>query len=627
MWRFKRLEPGEPERDPHEPEFFRLKDPAEALVREVIQNSLDAKKSGTQTVSVRFCIGEVEKRNAGNYFSSELEHHLGACNFLPKDYGRSNRIKFIAIEDFGTTGLDGATGEDGSRPEKGNNFFDFWWREGMSGKRGREAGRWGLGKTTFHMASKLRLFFGLTLRQDDLRELLMGKALLKTHSMNDTRYQYYGYFKPGEDSKPFEDSSIIQDFKEKFSINREDDSGLSLVIPIPDDEVTDLAIMRSVIIHYFYAIMKGILEVEIVTSSGIQEHLTAGSIVNIARTLEWQGTSWEDVNVSELLQFISDSTHITDTNKLVITEGSPDITENSFGNRLDTLKDSFAAGNLISFRVPVIVKRIDEEIIHGNSIAVTQPISTHFELHLKRYPNLKKSEEFYIRSGITIPEICEMKSRPVRGILIAEETPVTEFLGDCENPAHTEWKEGTEGFKEKYVDATKTLRFIKRSMGKIVSILDQPPQERQRDLLKEIFFIPAERVKEEEEDDTKKTKKPEIVIKERKPPVFAVEKIERGFVVALNPERADIAFPIRSKITVAYDVRKGNPFKRYEPHDFDLSSGSISINSTGCTILNRQRNIIEIELTDNNFNLKMTGFDANRDLIVNVKEVRIETQN
>lgn len=617
MWKFKKLEPGEPERDPHEPEFFRLKNPAEALVREVIQNSLDAKKSGTQTVSVRFYIGGVEKRNVRNYFSSELEHHLSAFNFLPKDYGRANRIKFIAIEDFGTTGLDGATGEDGSSPEKGNNFFDFWWREGMSGKRGREAGRWGLGKTTFHMASKLRLFFGLTLRQDDSRELLMGKALLKTHSINDTRYQYYGYFKPGEDFKPFEDSNIIQDFKEKFSINRENDSGLSLVIPMPDDEVTDLAIMRSVIIHYFYAIMKGILEVEIVTSSGIQEHLTADSIVNIARTLEWRGTSWEDVNVSELLQFISDSMRVTDTNKLVITEGSPDIMENSFGNRLDTMRNTFSAGNTLLFKVPVTIKKI----INGSRS------STFFKIYVKRYPQLKQAEEFYIRSGITIPKICEMKSRPVRGMLIADDTPVTEFLGDCENPAHTEWKEGTEGFKEKYEDATKTLWFIKRSMSKIVSILDQPPQERQRDFLKEIFFIPAERVPEEEEDDAKKTKKPEIVIKERKPPMFAVEKIEGGFVVALNPERDDIAFPIRSRITVAYDVRKGNPFKRYEPHDFDLSSGSISMNSTGCTILNRHRNIIEIELMANNFNLKVTGFDVNRDIIVNVKEIRLETQD
>lgn len=617
MWKFKCVEPGEPERDPHEPEFFRLPNPAEALVREVIQNSLDAKKSGTQTVSVRFYIGEVEKRNTKNYFSSELEQHLKACNFLPKDYARLNRIKFITIEDSGTTGLDGATGEDGSSPEKGNNFYDFWWREGMSGKRGREAGRWGLGKTTFHMASKLRLFFGLTLRQDDSRKLLMGKALLKTHSIDGARYKYYGYFKPGDDFKPFKDSSIIEDFKEKFSINRENDSGLSLVIPMPDDEVTDIAIMRSVIIHYFYAIMKGSLEVEIITSSGIQEYLTADSIVNRARTFKWDGTSWENVNVSELLQFISDSMHITDTNKLTITDGSPDIMENSFGNKLETLRSTFNLGSILSFRVPVTINKI----INGSRS------STFLKVHIRRYPQLKQAEEFYIRSGITIPEIHEMKGRPVRGILIAEDTPVTEFLGDCENPAHTKWKEGTEGFKEKYEDAVKTLRFIKRSMSKVVSILDQPPQERQKDLLKEIFFIPAEKVEEEEEDSTKKTRKPKIIIEGRKPPMFVVKKIGGGFIIALNPERDDIAFPIRSKIMVAFDVRKGNPFKRYETHDFDISSDFININSIGCTILNKQRNIIEIELIDSNFNLKVTGFDTHRDLIVNVKEIRIETQD
>ena len=83
MWKFKRVEPGEPERDPHEPEFFRLKNPAEALVREVIQNSLDAKKAGVQTVSVRFYIGEIEKEIL-KIFTNELERHLSACNFRQK---------------------------------------------------------------------------------------------------------------------------------------------------------------------------------------------------------------------------------------------------------------------------------------------------------------------------------------------------------------------------------------------------------------------------------------------------------------------------------------------------------------------------------------------------------------
>jgi hypothetical protein len=321
---------------------------------------------------------------------------------------------------------------------------------------------------------------------------------------------------------------------------------------------------------------------------------------------------------------------MTDMNEIIITEDeSFDITGTSLGNRLDTLKNSFTSGNLISFRVPVTVKKSTEKIMHGNAIAVAQPVSTHFIVHLKRYTDLKNSEEFYIRSGITIPEICEIKSRPVRGLLIAEEKPITEFLGDCENPAHTEWQERTEGFKEKYANAAKTLRFIKRSMSKIVSILDQPPQGLQKDFLKEIFFILSESVKEEEdEDDVKKTEKPDVDIKKRTPSIFALKKIEGGFEISINTERTDVAFPVRSRITVAYDVRKGNPFKRYEPFDFDFSpSGSLTIVSEGCEIRHRIKNTIEIELKDMNFHLKAQGFDTHRDLIINIKEIRRDTQD
>jgi len=90
------------------------------------------------------------------------------------------------LEDFNTTGLDGPYEPDA----KGGNFYNFWWREGISEKKGQRAGRWGLGKTTFHIVSKIRTLWGLTVR-DDGKILLMGKALLKTHFLNGTRYHYY----------------------------------------------------------------------------------------------------------------------------------------------------------------------------------------------------------------------------------------------------------------------------------------------------------------------------------------------------------------------------------------------------------------------------------------------------
>ena len=622
MWNFNELKHGEVERYPHEAEFFRLEEPAEALVREVIQNSLDAKKNGETKVSVSFYIGEIENRDARDYLSSNLEQHLKICYLLPDDYKESNRIRFVIVEDFGTTGLDGATGEDGCRPEKGNNFYDFWWREGISGKGGREAGRWGLGKTTFHMISKLGLFFGLTVRQDDSRELLMGKALLKPHRIGSNDYSYYGHF-TAENFNPIEDDSIIKDFKHKFSISREDEPGFSLIIPMPVEEITELALIRYVIIHYFYAIMKGILEVEIKTSSGIHEYLTAGNILNIATNLNWQDTSWESVNITELLLFISGSMDTSNIIKLKVIDESLEITEKIFGDKLEEQRNSFTTGNLISFRVPLTVKKIIKKIIHGNSVDISKPIPTFFEIYFKRYPELKQPEEFYVRSGITIPEIREMGTRPVRAILVAADAPITEFLGDCETPAHTKWNEKTEGFKEKYFDAVKTLRFIKKSMGKIVSILDQPPRERQIDFLKEIFFVPQKT--KQEEEPTKKTKETVIPPIKRKSPVFQINKIDRGFKI--NLDNINVTLPIRATVTVAYDIRKGNPFAKYDPQDFNFGSGMLSINSTGCKILLKNQNTIKFEVTDHNFILEVTRFHIARDLVVKViEEEKVETQ-
>lgn len=607
MWRFRELEPGMPERDPHEAEFFRLTEPSEAVIREVIQNSLDAKIAGDNTVKVSFSFGELDKDNVMDYFNG-LESHLEACNLLPSDYNNGDRVTFLTIEDFGTTGLDGITGEDGSRPERGNNFFDFWWREGMSGKGGRVAGRWGLGKTTFHIASGLRAFWGLTVRQDDLRQLLMGKTLLKTHRVGDSVYHYYGYF-TAEDYKPLSEQTVIQDFKQKFLLTRNDEPGLSLVIPIPDNEINISSVEKAVIIHYFYAIIKGILEVEL---KGPRDCLTlnADNLMGMACSQNWQGTSWEGINIRELLQFIIDSMHCENAVELTgIDDENPEITEHSFGDSLAELKDTFNAGNFLSFRIPIMIRKINE-----------QPSRTYFDIYLKKYSQLRQCEEFFVRSGITISGIKTLGNRPVRGLFVAEDESVTAFLGDCENPHHTDWNGRTEGFKEKYENSARTLRFIKKSMSKIVSILDRPPQKRQVDFLKEIFSIP-ERAPEESED---RTRQPDIPQIRRRPAIFETTRIRGGFKITLS--KNDISLPVRAKVTVAYDVRRGNPFKRYDILDFDFGKGLISINSTGCTILSSNRNAMDIEVTTSNFNLEVTGFDSKRDLVINVRKEAGETE-
>jgi hypothetical protein len=87
--------------------------------------------------------------------------------------------RFLVVEDFGTTGLEGDTllFRDPAPTDSSPQYFYWFWRNiGRSGKTGDELGRWGLGKTVFRAASRVGCMFGLTIRKSDQRTILMGQA-------------------------------------------------------------------------------------------------------------------------------------------------------------------------------------------------------------------------------------------------------------------------------------------------------------------------------------------------------------------------------------------------------------------------------------------------------------------
>jgi hypothetical protein len=149
-WFFKEIEKGIPERDPRETEFFRITSPGEAVVREFIQNSLDASKNQGM-LKVKISFHSLRREDTRTFFDDTLKSHLNACRLLDTGEYPEN-ISCLVLEDFNTTGLDG----DYKPDARGGNFYNFWWREGISEKSGQRAGRWGLGKTTFHIVSKIR---------------------------------------------------------------------------------------------------------------------------------------------------------------------------------------------------------------------------------------------------------------------------------------------------------------------------------------------------------------------------------------------------------------------------------------------------------------------------------------
>jgi hypothetical protein len=601
-WFFEEIRRGFPERDPRETEFFRITGPGEAVVREFIQNSLDA-KTDQEMLRVKISLHSIRRKDTHAFLDDTLKGHLKACGLIDS-WGYPENIPCLVLEDYGTTGLDGS--HDPGAGE--GNFYNFWWREGISEKSGQRAGRWGLGKTTFHIVSKIRTLFGLTVRNDG-KTLLMGKALLRTHSLNGRRYHYFGYF-CADNYRPVERDSILSEFRRVFGITRnETETGFSAVIPLPVDEINFESIIEGVIQHYYYPLLAGMLNVEIRDNiNNRQEELNGENLIEKASRMDWNDTVWGGIDIKQILEFIRDSLSIEPVRLEIHEPADPEITPESFGEQMDTVRERFLRGDPLRFKVPVTI---------GKTGGMER--ESFLEVLLRRFPGIRKAFEAYIRSGILVSEIKMLGSRPVAGLLIAEDPAVSEFLGDCETPAHTNWNERTEHFAGQYVNAVRTLRFIKKSMLQIVSILDEPPRERQVDFLKDIFSIPVGQMEREEEEElTRPPVIPEGI--DRQPEKFNIQKIHGGFRVTLNPERrTDLSFPFQAVVKTAYDTRRGNPFSQYHKFDFDVAGTSVTVEARDCIVMERKYNILKVEITGENFELGVTGFDPRRDLVVDIK--------
>jgi hypothetical protein len=286
-WHFRAMDEGEMHVDPVHDEFFKMQDLVDALVRESIQNSLDARRTRA-TVRVRFCFrtgAEALSSEAAQQYFSGLREHVDAIQLaLPR---ASEPVPYLLIEDFGTRGLTGDPEIDPELESEGetrNDFYYFWRNVGRSKKGHDDRGRWGLGKAVFWVASRIRTIFGLTLREDQ-RALLLGQSVLKTHILEGRRFDPYGFFARFEKRSrlplPIEQAVLLDRFFDDFQLHR-NEPGLSIVVPYyRADELSFERIVESAIRQYFYPITCGALTVA-VEDGPRREVIDAKSIDDVA---------------------------------------------------------------------------------------------------------------------------------------------------------------------------------------------------------------------------------------------------------------------------------------------------------------------------------------------------------
>lgn len=571
---------------------------AEAIVREVIQNSTDA-SAGIDPVKVKFLLREVASADATafrNLFST-LRPHLKQCD-IDDSLIDSKPPRVLLIEDFNTRGLTGAIDSD-----DGGNFYSFWRRHGRSGKGGRAGGRWGLGKLVYSSSSEVRCFFGLTVTAENSIVRLMGQAVLSNHEIENRRYVAHGFWFSDRSTNqmqlPISDPATVQEFVRMTGISRSQQSGLSLAIPFIDPSITDEVLITGVLSNYYFPILAEKLIVEVGSTL-----IDANTFPEVAKKhLKTPGHAEHFAFVTS----VSAQLDKTPSYVAKIPSGNPPFKSLFADEEIASLKLAYGRGELLHVRLPVRLKRKSGE-----------ESESHADIFLKSPPENAKPFVLFARGSITVPgEQRYFNSAHAFGAFVGMEQDITAFLGDAENPAHTSWNGNAEKLNARWKSPGPVLRYLRNALWGLYDLVSEQAARKDPDALIDFFALadPSGGPGPKKRD----IKGPPPDIKPGEKAFRIVKKGPGGFAIVPGPGAGKWIYPKAVRVRVAYDIVGGNPFSKHSPFDFDLTGNGITVDHENMKVQTPKPNVLALTVTAPDFRLEASGFDLNRDLVIDAK--------
>ena len=647
-WHFREMARGEINQDPMERELFSGEAINPRLVREAIQNSLDAAivrvdRGAAGPVRVRFSLRGVRRPlggiNAEAYLEG-LEEHLEE-GLDPHDPFRrmvSRRglghegIGYLVVEDVGTIGLEGNWRQyDDSReePAEDNHFYWFFRNVGRSGKRDEDGGSWGLGKWVFPDASQASAYIAVTRRRSDGETLLMGQSVLTKHNLDGQKYSPYGYFAqiegtgteelalPLRMSEPTHAPFIRQCIAD-FDLRFRDEPGLSIIIPFPrvdGESIGSSQITAAVVHNYFYPIIGRRLEV-VVDDEGDSEPVavTADTIDDILAHLDLANSGEQSEGSYQRLFAMCREAAFNPECRHIEVSAPPPRSAASYPDRdqLVGLRRRYDGGELLAFRIHTTVERRSSD--HKER--------TSFRLYVQHDDSLAHGHDYYVRGPNSISEMDFLGSRPARTLLVVdEEEPLAAMLRDSEPPAHTSWRPQDDRVGKRWVAANRRIDEVRRAPIGLLGIWEAAPVGLQKDALADIFPSGGGSRPRRNRVGTP-LEKPAPVDPDPPSgrPDFDLHQVSDGFAVRLAPGVE--TSPKRVRLRAAYEVPRGNPMTGYSPHDFRLHGpGALRVEAESCSVIQGETgNELLLEIDEPAlFSVTVHGFDAHRDVHVRVE--------
>jgi len=242
--------------------------PIRAIVREVIQNSLDAKADDSERVKVKFELFSVQREMlpGADSITAILSCCLEAsadesedCKAEVKEayeYSLRRNFPILSCTDFGTNGMAGPY-------KKGNAFYTYMNSKGSSPGDSKRAGSHGHGKDAPLVNSALRTIFASANyigESGSIEHLAQGKCVFMSHFQDEDQFDNIGRW-GNHNMTPVSDLNAEYNW-----INPHPDE-LGTTISVVGFSSKDRDWMNEMIGHalisYFPAFVKDLLEIEL----------------------------------------------------------------------------------------------------------------------------------------------------------------------------------------------------------------------------------------------------------------------------------------------------------------------------------------------------------------------------
>ena len=584
-WRFYKYKPGQTVRDSASIKAMGVKDILTSVIREFVQNSLDAVEDKSKPVRIVLSAKTLPYQTFKPIISGLIPHLKAKENEkainIPKV---GEKVLFLILEDFNTVGLE---------EEK---WKDFYQKDNITSKNENSTtgGSHGVGKIVFYDASEIKTFLGYSVFQKadgSLKEDSKAVCTLNSHKLEGEHY-----FPDGNLDLIADESN--QQLIAKLFRRKPNQKGLSIAIPYVSDTE---GVREAFSAQYYYPIVKRKLEADFhFEGKGEAETLDGDSLVNetedndkIGLLVEYLTRGKDPYPYQEKIQV--DHLH---GKKEFLLDNQKKILED-----LESNKPVF-----ITFSVEIErEKRSDKEAELGELV---------FLLQNKKQKATKGAKADFWRDNLLITEGGKGNLEYHAIVLIESDgNHLGQLLRLLENAGHNKWqKRSTNNTKkEGYKSPSKLVNFIENLPQKIINLMQDQDRKRDPNLVSSNF--PTSGVRNTSQVGMKSSgttgEKPEIPTTASNPDFTCrTNRAENGFTVRLKNKQKLLE---TVEIEVAYASNAGNPFSKYDKRDFDFNKNIKIIVKKGKR-LSLEANKVKYTVNDSDFSVSLSGFDPKREL-------------